>query len=95
MAEAAWISKQAGVPAKLLWNRADDMRHDFYRPARFHFFRGGLDEKGGLVAFSDHFVTFGQNGKLTDSAQMDATEFPALLVPNPEFGQSVMALGVA
>jgi isoquinoline 1-oxidoreductase beta subunit len=94
MAEAAWISKQAGVPVKLLWNRADDMRHDFYRPAGFHFFKGGLDEKGGLVAFSDHFVTFGHDGKLADSAQMDANEFPALLVPHLEFGQSVMELGV-
>jgi isoquinoline 1-oxidoreductase subunit beta len=94
MAEAAWISKQAGVPVKLLWNRADDMRHDFYRPAGFHFFKGGLDGKGRLVALSDHFVTFGQNGKLADSAQMDANEFPALLVPNLEYGQSVMALGV-
>jgi isoquinoline 1-oxidoreductase beta subunit len=94
MAEAAWIAKQAGVPVKLLWNRADDMRHDFYRPAGFHFFKGGLDDKGGLVAFTDHFVTFGQNGKLADSAQMDANEFPALLVPHLEYGQSVMVLGV-
>jgi isoquinoline 1-oxidoreductase beta subunit len=94
MAEAAWISKQAGVPVKLLWNRADDMKHDFYRPAGFHFFKGGLDEKGGLVAFSDHFVTFGHGGKLADSAQMDANEFPALLVPHLEYGQSVMELGV-
>jgi isoquinoline 1-oxidoreductase beta subunit len=94
MAEAAWIAKQAGVPVKLLWNRADDMRHDFYRPAGFHFFKAGLDDKGGLVAFTDHFVTFGQNGRPADSAQMDANEFPALLVPHLEYGQSVMPLGV-
>jgi isoquinoline 1-oxidoreductase subunit beta len=94
MAEAAWIAKQAGVPVKLLWNRADDMQHDFYRPAGFHFFKGGLDDKGALVAFSDHFVTFGKNGKLADSATMDPTEFPAALVPNLDFGQSVMELGV-
>jgi isoquinoline 1-oxidoreductase beta subunit len=94
MAEAAWIARQAGVPVKLLWNRADDMQHDFYRPAGFHFFKGGLDDKGALVAFTDHFVTFGKNGKLADSANMEPTEFPAALVPNLEYGQSVMELGV-
>lgn len=94
MAEAAWISKRVGGPVKLLWNRQDDMQHDFYRPAGFHFFKGGLDDKGSLTAFSDHFVTFGQRGKLADSAQMDANEFPASLVPHLEYGQSVMELGV-
>ena len=94
MAEAAWISKRAGAPVKLLWNREDDIQHDFYRPAGFHFFKGGLDGAGGLVAFSDHFVTFGRSGKLADSAAMDANEFPAQLVPHLEYGQSMMELGV-
>ena len=94
MAEAAWIARQAGVPVKLLWNRADDMRHDFYRPAGFHFFKGGLDEKGALTAFSDHFVTFSRGSALADSAMMDKNEFPAALVPHLEYGQSVMPLGV-
>jgi isoquinoline 1-oxidoreductase beta subunit len=94
MAEAVWISKQVGAPVKLLWNRQDDMRHDFYRPAGFHFFKAGLDDDGKVVAFSNHFETFGRNGKLADSAAMDANEFPAQLVPNLEYGQSVMELGV-
>ena len=94
MAEAAWISRQVGAPVKLLWNRQDDMQHDFYRPAGFHFFKGGLDNKGKLVAFADHFVTLGQGRKPANSAQMSASEFPAQLVPNLEYGQSVMELGV-
>ncbi len=94
MAEAAWISKQVGAPVKLLWNRQDDMQHDFYRPAGFHFFKGGLDPAGNLVAFSDHFVTFGRGGQPVNSAQLTASEFPAQLVANLEYGQSMMDLGV-
>ncbi|HTZ37305.1 MAG TPA: molybdopterin cofactor-binding domain-containing protein, partial [Stellaceae bacterium] len=94
MAEAAWISKQIGAPVKLLWNRQDDMQHDFYRPAGFHFFRAGLDSDGKLVAFSDHFVTVGRDGKPADSANMDAAEFPAQLVANLEYGQSVIECGI-
>ncbi|HTW72167.1 MAG TPA: molybdopterin cofactor-binding domain-containing protein [Acetobacteraceae bacterium] len=94
MAEAAWLSQQVGAPVKLLWNRQDDVQHDFYRPAGFHFFKAGLDRSGNLVAFRDHFVTFGRNGKPADSAMMDANEFPALLVPHLEYGQSMMPLGV-
>jgi isoquinoline 1-oxidoreductase subunit beta len=94
MAEAAWISRRTGAPVKLVWTREDDIQHDFYRPAGFHFLKGGLDGAGNLVAFRDHFVTFGQDGKLADSAAMDANEFPAGLVPHLEFGQSVMELGV-
>jgi isoquinoline 1-oxidoreductase subunit beta len=49
---------------------------------------------GGLVAFSDHFVTFKRNGRPVDSATMDANEFPAQLVPHLEYGQSMIELGV-
>jgi isoquinoline 1-oxidoreductase beta subunit len=107
MAEAAWISKSVGAPVKLIWNREDDIQHDFYRPAGFHFFKGGLDSSGRLVAFRDHFVTFSRNvpggvfgflfGRLNgpaDSATMDANEFPAQLVPHLEYGQSMIEFGV-
>ena len=70
------------------------MQHGFYRPAGFHFLKGGLDNDGRLVALRDHFVTFGRGGKLANSAAMDANEFPALLVANVEYGQSLMELGV-
>ena len=94
MVEAAWISKQAGAPVKLLWDRQDDVQHDFYRPAGFHFFKAGLDAGGKLKAFSDHFVTFGENGKAAPSADLSANEFPARFVSALQLGISFMPLGI-
>jgi isoquinoline 1-oxidoreductase beta subunit len=94
MVEAAAISKAAGVPVKLLWTRRQDLQHDFYRPAGVHRFRAGLDAGGRLVAFTDHFVTFGNGDKTSPSADLGPTEFPARFVPNVEFALSRIPLGV-
>lgn len=93
MVEAAWIAKEAGAPVKLLWTREDDIQHGNYRPAGFHYFRGGVNAKGDVVAWHDHFVTFGENDRPANSAGMGATEFPARFVPNLKMDVSMMPLG--
>jgi isoquinoline 1-oxidoreductase beta subunit len=91
MCEAAQIAKQAGVPIKLQWTREDDMQHDFYRPGGFHAFKGAVDQNGKLIAFGDHFITFSSDGKRpVSSAEISPEEFPALLVPNVKYTQSLL-----
>jgi isoquinoline 1-oxidoreductase subunit beta len=94
MVEAAAIAKETGQPIKLLWNRQQDLQHDFYRPAGFHHFKAGIDAQGNLIAFRDHFVSFSIGGDFANSAGMSASEFPARFVPNLDFGASLIPFGI-
>lgn len=92
MVEAAVISKRVGRPVKLLWNRRQDIRHDAYRPAGFHYFKAELTAEGRLGAFRDHFVTFGQADQVASAAGLPGDHFPAGFVPSLEYGQSLIEL---
>lgn len=94
MVEAAVISKKIGQPVKLLWNRRQDIQHDCYRPAGFHYFKAALSRQATLVAFRDHFVTFGQDQEVANSADLPTDHFPASFVPNLEYGRSLIQLSV-
>jgi isoquinoline 1-oxidoreductase beta subunit len=101
MAEAAYISKEAGMPVKLLWAREDDMQHDYYRPGGFQFLKAGVDAQGKIVAWHNHFVTYGDKDKFTangggivSAGAMGATEFPQRFVPNYHLEASVQPLGI-
>src|SRR5437867_6940624 len=55
--EAVEISKAIAAPVKTVWSRADDLQHDFYRPASYHRITGGLDEKGRIVSWQHRIVS--------------------------------------
>ena len=98
MAEASAVSKALGVPVKVIWTREDDMRHDHYRPGGFHNLTGGVDATGRLVAWKNHFISYGNHAAgiqgFTNSGNINGVEFPARFVPNFDFQTTMIPMGI-
>jgi len=95
MVQVAQIARAVpGVPVKLIYNRSDDLRHDFYRPAGWHRLKAGIDADGHLTALTDHFVTFARNGNTVRAAGFNKAEFPLPLLGHVAVGQSSLATNV-
>jgi isoquinoline 1-oxidoreductase beta subunit len=94
VAEAAYISKQAGgIPVKLMYTREDDIAHDFYRPGGFMAFKAALDASGKLNAWNSHMISFTADGKAAVAGGgWGATEFPAQYTPNYRASQTLLPL---
>ncbi len=95
MVEAAAIAKQIpGTPVKVQWSREDDTQHDHYRPGGFHFLKGAVDNTGTLIAWKNHFITYGEGEKFQQAANMRGTEFPGGFVPAMNVGATLIPSGI-
>jgi isoquinoline 1-oxidoreductase subunit beta len=55
--QAALISKAAGHPVKVIWDREEDIRRDWYRPATMVRMTAGLDRNGRPASVSARVVS--------------------------------------
>src|SRR5690606_7280313 len=46
VADAVELSRALDAPVQVIWTRADDLQHDFYRPAHAVRLQAGLDSNG-------------------------------------------------
>ncbi|TLY56627.1 MAG: xanthine dehydrogenase family protein molybdopterin-binding subunit [Gammaproteobacteria bacterium] len=91
MVQVAAIAKAVpGVPIQLIWSREDDIRRDYYRPGGWHSFEAGIGANGDLVAFSDHFVTFGDGKTPARAAGFNVAMPPAGLIQHLHYSQSML-----
>lgn len=94
--EAAEIAKHLTVPVQVIYTREDDTQHDYYRPASYVDFAGGLNAEGWPVALSAR-IACSSFGLLRDGVDFTAVvglsdlsyQIPDLLVdyqsPRPSF----------
>ena len=91
--EAAAIAQKVNAPVKLTWTREDDMRHDHYRPGGLHFLKAGLDARGKVIAWKNHFFTFGQGGNPGSGGSLSPDEFPGRWIANYTAEQTMFDTG--
>jgi isoquinoline 1-oxidoreductase subunit beta len=92
--DAVAVAQKVAAPVKLTWSREDDLRHDHYRPAGFHFLKGGVNAAGKVVAWHDHLVTFANDGKPGTGARLSRDEFPGRWVDNCLLEQTLIDCGI-
>jgi isoquinoline 1-oxidoreductase subunit beta len=91
--EAAAIAQRVNAPVKLTWTREDDLKHDHFRPGGLHFLKGGVDANGKVVAWKNHFFTFGEGGSPGSGGSLSGDEFPGRWIANYQAEQTMFETG--
>jgi isoquinoline 1-oxidoreductase subunit beta len=87
-AEAAYLAAQVpGETVQVLSTRGDELQHGLYRSNGYNRMRAALDEKGALVAWSQHLANCSryryQHGESPPyDSEIYQDDFPAAHVPN-------------
>ncbi len=55
--EAALVAREVDEPVQVMWDRTDDLRHDFYRPCAVHRIDATLGDDGYPAAWRQRFTT--------------------------------------
>jgi isoquinoline 1-oxidoreductase beta subunit len=89
VAEAALISKATGLPIKLMWTRADDLQHDFFRPFGHHHLVATLDANARVTGWTHRLASASKHYRRPNvkteelwMPELYPDDFPARLVPN-------------
>src|SRR5256885_14974943 len=77
-------------PRSTLFPYTTLFRSDYYRPGGWHSFEAGIGANGELVAFSDHFVTFGDGTTPARAAGFNVAMPPAGLIQHLHYSQSML-----
>ncbi|MGB1191106.1 MAG: xanthine dehydrogenase family protein molybdopterin-binding subunit, partial [Pseudomonadales bacterium] len=80
--EAVELSKRAGRPVKLTWNREDSVRYDFLREGGFTRLKGAIDDDGSVVAIEEHVIGVAPGGKPSRFTGPWASAFPFSTMKN-------------
>ena len=106
IAQAAFIAKACeGTPVQMVWDRSQDIQHDFYRPACASRFTAGLDEKDQLTAWQNTSTSqaivpqvlsrlFGLPGAGPDKTTAEGAYDQAYEWPNARIGHCAVDLPI-
>ena len=83
--DAVETSMKVGAPVQVVWTREEDMQHDFFRPAAYCRFEGGLDAEGRATALKSRIVAppiIGRSGSGVDRNAVDGVANMPYTLPN-------------